>query len=545
MMGVLHLMKRSKMLFITVLLVIVMLIAACSGGNGSSSKNGGTTTEGDKTSTNAGKDELKYPNKMKYWVQLNGNAAATMKDNTDVGMYKEYEKITGTQVEWIHPSGEGAQIMEQFNLMLASRNLPDVIEHNWIDVPKGPDDAIKTGTILRLNELMDEHAPHFTQYLKDNPGLEKEVKTDEGNIFAFPFLRGHNDIRVFFGPILRQDMLDKVNMEVPTTISEWEEVLTAFRDANEGIPPFIFSLAHLKTGHGFVGAYGIPLEWYNDNGTVKYGSIQPEFKEFLTTMNRWYEKGLLDPDFAAFDGKLLDSKITGNQVLAFNGYTGSGIGKYLGLMKDSPEFALVGAPYPTLNKGETPKWGQLAPTFAGLGAAVTTAAENPEEVVRWLDFAYGPEGHLLANFGVEGESYEMVDGYPKYTDKMLKNPDGLPPAQALHQYIRAVSQGPFVQDKRYFEQYISLPVQLEAVQTWGKASNEMQMPLVTPNADESRRFASIMNDVNVYHEEMVTRFIMGSAPISEFDTYVETLKTLGIEEAAELRQSALDRYEQR
>ncbi|MFW5436827.1 hypothetical protein [Paenibacillus apiarius] len=40
------------------------------------------------------------------------------------------------------------------------------------------------------------------------------------------------------------------------------------------------------------------------------------------------------------------------------------------------------------------------------------------------------EGHILFNFGVEGESYKMEKGYPKYTDEIMKNPDGLPVAQA-------------------------------------------------------------------------------------------------------------------
>ncbi len=488
---------------------------------------------------------MSYPSNLKYWVNFGNAAAANMTDFNDVGLYKGYEAATGTRVEWIHPSGEGAQITEQFNLMLASRNLPDVIETNWVNVARGPDDAINTRTIIRLNELIEEHAPNLTQYLNENPEVKKLVVTDEGNMFAFPFIRGHENLMVFFGPILRKDMLEKVNMDVPTTINEWEQVLTAFKDANNGIPPLIFSLGHLRTGQSFVGAYGIPLEWYNDNGTVKYGSVQPEFKEFLTTMNRWYEKGLLDPDFAAFNGQLFDSKVTGNEVLAFNGFTGGGIGKFMGLMQNTPEFQLVAAPYPTLNKGDTPKWGQRDFAFTGVSAAVTSAASNPEEIVRWLDFAYGPEGHMLFNFGIEGESYVMDGDYPRYTDKMFNHPDGLPPQQALTQYVRSISGGPFIQDFRYFEQYVALPVQQEAVSTWATATNEMMLPLISPNVDESSRFASIMSDVNIYHEEMVTRFIMGSVPISEFDTYVETMKSLGIEEAAELRQAALERFNQR
>ena len=56
---------------------------------------------------------------------------------------------------------------------------------------------------------------------------------------------------------------------------------------------------------------------------------------------------------------------------------------------------------------------------------------------------------MLYNFGIEGESYEMQDGKPVYTDLVLNNPDGLTANQALSEYSGlAVGNGPFVRDRR-------------------------------------------------------------------------------------------------
>lgn len=553
-------MKRKALSAAIMILVAIIVIAGCSGNNtGNTTNNTGGNNSGQTSNNNnnnntnnnnasetpAASDETNYPGEITYWTQLNTNVAASLVDHSQMGVYKKIEELTGTQVKWQHPSGEGAQILEQFNLMLASRNLPDVIEHNWVTVDRGPDGAINNGTILRLNELIEEHAPNLTAYLDANPNVKKMVTTDEGNMFGFPFLRGHDLLMVYHGPIFRQDWLDKLNLEVPTTIEEWEQVLLAFKENNNNQPPFILPLARIVEGVSILGAYGIPLEFYQVNGEVRYGSMQPEFKEFLTLMNRWYDMGLLDPDFAAIDQTLLDAKITNSQLLVFAGNAGSGIGKYMGLMRDDPDFKLMGAPYPTLNKGETPLWGQKDYAYPGLTAAVTTAAKNPEEVVKWLDFAYGEEGSLLFNFGVEGESYEMIDGYPTYTDNMYNHPDGLPLGQALSQYVRSTHGGPFVQDLRYFEQYMELPEQLAAVEEWSKPTNEMKMPLVTPTAEESRKYSSIMSDLNVYREEMTIKFIMGSESLDKFDEYVDTLKAMGIEEAITIQKSALDRYNSR
>lgn len=370
----------------------------------------------------------------------------------------------------------------------------------------------------------------------------------------FPFIRGDDRMMVFYGPLIRKDWLDNLGLEEPTTIDEWEQVLTAFRDKDpnqngeQDEIPFIPDLKQIRNTNlnALIGAWGIAAGFYQVDGKVMYGEIQQEYKQFLETMQRWYEKGLIDPDFAATDTKLLDAKVTGDKIGSLYGYTGGVLGKYMGLMKDKdPEFQLIGLQHPTLEKGQTPILGQQDAAYNGFGAAITTTAANPEEIVKWLDYAYSEEGHMLFNFGIEGESYEMVDGYPKYTKKIMENPDGLPVAQALGQYVRSSYNGPFIQDYRYMEQYLSMDVQKEAIQKWSKAENKILLPPLTMTADENKKYSSIMNDVNTYAEEMVTKFIMGTEDLDQYDKFVETLKSFGIEEAISIQQAALDRYQNR
>ncbi|MEH7495233.1 extracellular solute-binding protein [Neobacillus niacini] len=530
------------------LLMFLLLVVGCSGqktsNEGSKQGKGGEVELKDP-------DEVGYPDEITYWTELVPNVAATSKSLKDVGVYQELEKITGTKVNFKHPSGEGTDITEQFNLMVASGKLPDVIEYTWRTVPKGPDAAIDAGTIIRLNELIENYAPNLNRYLNENPEVKKMVTTDAGNIYTFPFLRGDESLMVFMGKIIRQDWLDKLNLEVPSTIGEWEEVLIAFKNQDPNGNgkadeiPLMVQLNDFKYIGAFVGAYGIHAQFYNDNGTVKYGSIQPEFKEFLKTMNRWYKEGLLDPDFAAIDSKLMDAKVTNNQLGSFFGFSGGGIGKYTGLMKDkNPDFKLSPTPNPSLKEGEKAATGHLENAYSGMhSAAISGTAKNPEEIVKWLDFAYSEEGHMLFNFGIEGVTYEMIDGYPTYTKEITDNPEGLPVTQALGKYIRASYGGPLIQDKRYLEQYFELPEQKEAVKIWGEsAENKINMPPITLNAEESEEFNSIMSDLNTYYDETVIKFIMGEEPLSSFDDFVATLEGMGIERAIELEQAALDRY---
>lgn len=153
---------------------------------------------------------------------------------------------------------------------------------------------------------------------------------------------------------------------------------------------------------------------------------------------------------------------------------------------------------------------------------------------------------MLLNFGIEGISYEMADGYPKYTEYITNNPDGLAMSSIMPQYMTSTYGGPMLQDRRYMEQYSKYDQQKNALDVWAKTTEKDYLfPAVTRTADEDRTYSSIMNDINTYREEMILKFILGQEPISNFDKYVEVIKSMGIDEAIKINQEALKRYNAR
>ncbi|WJH37344.1 extracellular solute-binding protein [Paenibacillus sp. CC-CFT747] len=525
-----------------------MAAAALTGCGG---KTPGETAKGQEgqSSPSAAPKEVAYPAKLSYWVAMNANVAATMKSFNEMGVYQELQKRTGTVVDFQHPPV--GQHNDQFNLLLASGQLPDVIEHTWAAVSKGPDNAIKEKKILRLNELIDAHAPNLSKILKDDPELKKLIMTDEGNIYVFPYFSKEEFQRVYNGPAIRKDWLDKLKLPVPQTIDDWEKTLTAIRDGDpngngkKDEIPLLLDLKVMDFGHAFIGAYGITSGFYQDQGKVKFGPIQPEFKEFLTVMNRWYKEGLIDKDFATMDQKLKDAKMTGNLVGAMAMNVGAGLGSYTSLMKPKyPDFNLVGVPYPALKPGGM-SIGQMNAPFIGTGAAISANAKNPEQIVKWLDYAYGPEGHLLFNYGLEGQSYTMVNGKPALTKEITASSTNLPVSQAIAKYSHGSFSGPYVVDKGLTEQFSPEPFQKQAIETWMKADHAKLLPSLTLTSQESSEMSSSMNDIKTYYSEMVNKFIMGMEPIDSFDKFVGTIQKMGIDKVIQTQQKALERLNKR
>ncbi|CAI6018281.1 extracellular solute-binding protein [Cohnella sp. JJ-181] len=493
--------------------------------------------------TSSGVD-ARYPGSVTYWVAMDQDAAVTLRDYGEMGLYKQLEKATGTRVKFQHP--EAAEFEEQFSLMMATGELPDVVYTNWAD--NYPDKAIQEGKILRLNEIIEEYAPNLSRLLKEKPHIKKAITSAEGNIYMFPAIADDPQIFVYHGLMVRKDWLDRLNLKPPGTIGDWERMLIAFRDGDPNgngerdEVPFFYRQTDMESSYPFIGAYGITTGMYHEGGTVKYGPMQPAFKSYLTLMNKWYEEGLIDRDYLTSDTKVRDGLMLGDRLGSMAGWAGSNMGAYMQLEKqENPAFRLIGVPFPTLRTGGK-ALSKPAPLISGQGSAISASARHPEQIAAWLDYGYGSEGSVLYNFGVEGESYTMVNGKPKYTDLILHNPNGLSISQALAAYALQPSGGPFASDLEADRQWHADPEQAEAMTAWIQADHAKELPPSLLQAQEQAKYAYIMTDLNTYKDEMVNKFIMGAESLDGFDSFTRKLVQLGIQEAVALYQTAYDRY---
>jgi putative aldouronate transport system substrate-binding protein len=505
------------------------------------------------SSTTAG--PVAYPIKtdttLTYWSFFYGDSSFGP-NNGDLPLYKEVEKKTGVKVKFIHPAK--GQESEQFNLMLASGDLPDIIQTNWFKFKGGPEKAIKDNLIIPLNDVIDKNAPNLKKILSSDKELDKMVKTDDGKYYVFPIFRVLEKSLppVYTGPMVRKDWLDELGLSVPTTIDEWETMLRAFKEKKGADSPFTVSVfstgGTMKAGSLFMGAYGVMDDFFLQNGKVVYGPAESGFKDYLALMRKWYSAGLIDKDIFTVDGKTQDAKMLSGKAGSTIGNLGGGLGKYLDSMKGKDaKYDLVGTQYPTLKKGDKSEfghWGMLYGDSNG-SSAITTQSKNKDLAAQYLDYAYSREGQLLYNFGIEGTSYTIVNGVPTYTELITKNPNGLTFAQAATGYSNVNTS--VVQDPDYFRQS-GLPYkqQKTAVENWMNTNQKAHMiPAVTATPEESSDLAKVMNDVETYKQEMVAKFILGQEPIENFDKYVAQIKKLGVDKAITIKEASIQRYNKR
>lgn len=493
------------------------------------------------------------PFTIDYWRANDAKLTASLNNFGDMASYKEKEKLTGIKVKFTHPPL--GQQRDQFNLLISTKELPDVIYYNWADAVGGPEKMIKDGRIIRLNELIDSYAPNLKRIIESDPDVKKQIALDDGTIYMFPLLKlDALKLNATSGLIMRQDWLDKLNLKVPTNIDEWYTVLKAFKEQDPNGNgkadelPFTgnWGPGNLTKLHDFAAAFGVIGGFQMNGDKVEFGPIQPGYRDFLETMAKWYKEGLIDPEIMTNDGKAFDYKVTSNLAGAYQGGVFSGMGKYFNLMRDTdPNFNVTGVPWPVSPDGTSYATFNLENKVLSYGEAITASADEDKlkYIVQWMDYNYSEEGSDLFNFGIENDSYVRDGEGVKFTDTIIDNPNGLTYDQALASYALSIMDGPINQDSRYLDALLFDDGQRAANAEWMKASSALTLPPIRLSTDEVSASTSIMSQVNTYLNETMTAIISGQSPITEFDTMVETIKSMGIDRAIEVHQAAYDRYQ--
>lgn len=477
----------------------------------------------------------------------------------DMPIFQELEKRTNIHLEWELLPIDGQERITKFNVIMASGDIPDLVHCSLInDVNKYG----QQGLFLGLKDLINEHAPNMAETFNDPfPDSEvpyeinvwSEITAKDGEIYNVPYVSANNSIGAVWS--IRTDWLEAVDMEVPTTADELYEVLKAFKEQDPNGNgeadeiPFGSSNGQKSTNiMPIVNAFDGHMDLYIDaeDDTVKYGPVEPGYKEGLEFLNKLYSEGLLEEDYVSATRDQWLARAGGNQQGLMFGWPGSGIGMANGELQKLDENYHFEPIKPFVSpSGKQYKDTKMSGMLVSPRTAVSANTEYPVEIIRYLDYCFSEEGKILSKFGLEGEHYTIEDGEPKYTDYILNNSEGLDPETVRIRLGVNWQLLPYYSDwpGEYQAMEKNAPWTVAAWDTYKQPGLlEAPFPSLGLTEDEISRRASILAEIETYRDPMIDKFIMGTESLDNYDAFVENINRAGLQELLTMLNEAYDAY---
>ncbi len=227
--------------------------------------------------------------RVMVWDRGNAAPGTTTENNTLTQYIKDQVKEKfNINVEYVSVPRSGSD--DTLNIMMTGGQAPDIVftydqalYYNYAS----------SGALTDLTDAYAKYGADIANFCAE----AQPIGEVDGKRFAVMKQRGTANAR--HTSYIRQDWLDELNMELPTTKEELGEYLYAVKEAGLGIPWAMSGRGDTEKMYlNFVGSY-VPLEderkayIYNE----AYMAVAPEAKEGLKVLNQWYNDGLITQEF--------------------------------------------------------------------------------------------------------------------------------------------------------------------------------------------------------------------------------------------------------
>lgn len=367
-----------------------------------------------------------HPAKLKWYVNFDWYAQPGWGVDTVTRKIKEDMNI---DVEFI--SGND----EKLNTMMASGNLPDIMtfDKNLTIAQDAPKFA------LPLNKLAEKYDPYFLKEAAKEETLQWYTKED-GNIYGYPsfsvtekdYKDGNTVADQVF--IVRKDIYEAIgspDMSTPKGfIDALEKAKKATPEASDGSSMITLGMTALDIANGGDGAMGGTLQDFlaipvSKDGKWNDRDADPEYAAWLEVLRQAYQEGFITDEQFSDNDNTMKEKLAQGKYFAYMHSNTKGLNEFMSdNNKRDASQGYIAIDGPKNSKGDKS-------TFTGgsiggwTNTFITKKTEEPQKAMELITYLTSKYGNMVTTFGIEGETYDLVDGKVKYSKETedLKNSD--------------------------------------------------------------------------------------------------------------------------
>lgn len=517
-------------------------LAGCTDGGNSGGTTSGSTASGGTTSAAGGSGQ-----KLDFKITTVGFGEDPTGKLVQTTWLEECGKAMGVTLnpsyEYIHM----ADYEQKIKIICAGGDIPDLLTY-WKDTQPNLIKFGEQGLFEELTQHMDK-LPNYKKVLDADSKSQRTLYSQSGKLYGFYNARYQpdGDNSLYSASAFRKDILDELNLEIPQTVEQVYQAAVAMKKKYPDKYPIILHEEWQMPEGMHYSANRTSDNRYFNGTEYKFGPTEDTYKEALIEMNRWYKEGLISPDYFTHTSENGAATVASGDAMIipsiWDGYPGN-------WKKEYPNQQWVLAPY---IKNE--KFGEPWPMYAGspdlwkLNSSycvlIGAKSKLKDQMLQLMDLQYSDDIVNLLTWGVEGESYEVVDGVKKMTKKYLDDPKLMtdialgsgtcrpgvfPQPQNVTQMAETAPVGDiFYKGKTTTERVFDFIQRDFDKALVNPASTVTLEPLTT---DESQNYSNIMTAVKTFTDEQRVKFIKGERSFDEWDKYLEEIKKMGDVDAA-------------
>ncbi|MCC3376758.1 extracellular solute-binding protein [Cohnella sp. REN36] len=519
--------KWGKML--AVLVIGGAILAGCSSSkdNGNSPQNSAGASGNSATSSSGASPAQNQPLKTLTFLDYNN---PSWPYSADWPIWKYLQEKTGVKLDIQVPPGT---LEDATSLAVASGSMPDMI---WTQEKARADKYGQQGALANILDYVDE-MPNFKKWMAQFPEAVQAALAADGKMYVFPNEGMGETNRMLW--MYRQDIFEKNGLKQPET---WDELYATLKKLKELYPksyPLTFrsGLRYLQNfGASFntvgsVSSTQVSVYFDQDKKEFVYGATEDNFKKMVTYLNKFYKEGLIPPDFLTVDTKIWQDIMSTDRAFVTLDYIGRIDFYNSALRKNNPNFTLSFMKPPAGWEGGPQKNAYTQITEEGV--MVSSQSKNIHDIMKYMDFFYTDEGKSLTSWGKEGETFKVEDGKNKFIGDFTDVSD-------LRKKTGISTDGVFVWFD--YDSHISLasPELKVAYEEAAKYDSQPQ-PKPAFNQQEQEIISTKGDALIKNRDENISKFILGSRSLGEWDKYVQEQKKLGVDELLDVYKKAYER----
>jgi len=263
------------------------------------------------------------------------------------------------------------------------------------------------------------------------------------------------------------------------------------------------------------------------------------YREGIKNLAQWYKEGLVDAEVFTRGKSAREYLLSENLGGMTHDWFASTSGYNTSLKDKVPGFEFKAIAPPASISGKRIEEHRRIPTKPD-GWAIGGTNKHPIETIKYFDFWFSPKGRDMVNFGIEGETFNYVDGKPVFTPEFNNGKGAI--NSKLYKIGAQLQARGYFQDYEYERQW-SNEFALEGIALYDKGDYLIPQFLgVAFNENEQKVYDKSMNSLRTYMLERQQAWILGTGDVEkEWDSYMATLNKMGLADVKAVMQSAYER----